>query len=364
MLLALAAMNKNKRSIHLLIGLAVYLALILLIYHFESRGRNPNIHTVFDAVWYSLVTLTTVGYGDFYPTTLAGKILSATLIFASLGVLGYFIGKLTEYIQIIAERRKMGLDGTDFSNHVVIVGWDEFAEGVLTQLANADKRACVITDNKDHLEIIRDRFKRGFVFPIYADYANPDGLEKAAAGRAAMLMPNLGDDTKNLVFILNAKKRHPNLVFIVTLDNAELKETFQSAGVNYTISRNEVSSKIVASYIFEPSVARFSEDLLSSAWQDDDYDIQQYYVTPDCRFAGASFGQVFKALKDGLNVLAIGLSRADEGRQFLTKLPPDALEVLAGDYVVVMTSGRSVKDLEAWFGCDEGLYYADAADPA
>lgn len=353
-------MNKSKRRFHFLFGLAAYLLLVLLIYRFESAAENGNIKNVFDAFWYSLVTLTTVGYGDRYPITLPGKVLSALLILASLGVLGYFIGKLTQYIKTIAERRKMGLDGTDFSNHVIIVGWNEFSEGVLVQLANADKRACVITDNRDHVDIIRERFTRGFVFPIFADFASPEGLQKAGADRAAMLMPNLGDDTKNLVYILNAKKRFPNLVFIVTLDNAELKETFQSAGVNYTISRNEVSSKIVASYIFEPSVARFSEDLLSSAWQEDDYDIQQYYVTPQSRFAGKPFGQVFQELRTGLNVLAIGVSRADEGRQFLTKLPPDHLEVLPGDYVVVMTSGRSVKELEEWFGCDEGLYYEDA----
>ena len=348
-----------KRNIlFLLVGVTVYTVVILLIYYFESSNDSSNIRTLFDAFWYSLVTLTTVGYGDFYPTSNAGKLISMTMVLGSIGILGFFIGKLTEHIQFLAERRKMGFDGTDFKNHVIIVGWNEFSEDVVTQLVRAGKKVCIATDNKDHIDFIYETFKRDQVFVIFTDMNCRECLKKANASDAVSLMPNLGDDTRNLVFLLNAKKYYQHLSFVATIDNSELKETFTSAGVSFTICRNDISSKIVASYIFEPSVARFNEDILSSVSGMKDYDIQQYYVKEGSRFAGMSYGEIFDDLRERFNVLTIGVSREEGQEQGLNKLPHSSFKVRSGDYILVLTSGESVEKLNRLFGCSEGLYYA------
>lgn len=158
--------------------------------------------------------------------------------------------------------------------------------------------------------------------------------------------------------MLNAKKYHPHLSFVATIENSELKETFISAGVSFTICRNDISSKIVASYIFEPSVARFNEDILASASGDRDYDIQQYYVKDGSFYSGKNYGEIFEDLKKSFNVLAIGVSSWNGQAHELSKLPESDMVVNPGDYVIVLTSGRAMEQLNSRFGCSEGLYYA------
>lgn len=60
----------------------------VLVLQFESRSADASITTGWDAFWYSVVTLTTVGYGDFYPITAAGRIAAMFIMFAGVGIIG------------------------------------------------------------------------------------------------------------------------------------------------------------------------------------------------------------------------------------------------------------------------------------
>lgn len=70
------------------------------------------------------------------------------------------------------------------------------------------------------------------------------------------------------------------------------------------------------------------------------------------------YGDVFDELKNRFNVLVIGVSRGEGQEYGLSKLPEPSFEVRAGDYLIVLTSGRSVGELNGVFGCSEGIYYA------
>jgi voltage-gated potassium channel len=60
----------------------------VLVLQFESRAADANITTGGDALWWALVTITTVGYGDYFPVTAAGRITGAFVMFAGVGIIG------------------------------------------------------------------------------------------------------------------------------------------------------------------------------------------------------------------------------------------------------------------------------------
>ena len=84
--------NMRKTALYLLIGLGGYLLLLGLLVWVERGEANATITTLPTALWYSLVTLTTVGYGDLYPVTSAGKVIGTLFLLLSSGLLALLIG--------------------------------------------------------------------------------------------------------------------------------------------------------------------------------------------------------------------------------------------------------------------------------
>ena len=346
---------KSRSLVLVLLILAVWVALIVGLASIEMRNPQSPIRSYWDAAWYSLVTLTTVGYGDMYPVTLPGKAVGAVFLLGSLGVLGVLVYKVSERIAIVRERRRMGYNGTGFNDHVVIIGWDDFARSITTQLVNADQRVAVVTDRKDDVDLIQGHYRRDEVFALFSDLKDTTMLEKAGIAHSSMVFPNLATDTDKLIAILNIKRTYPGRDFVVSLDNADLNDTFRTAGVTYVLSKTEIASKLAASFIFEPEVAEFETDLMTSAKEASDCDFQQYRVTDKNPYANRSYGEAFRDLKGRHNAVLIGVCKPHDGHRQLLKLPADDTMIELGDYLVMIVTGLQEKTIAQSFGTKEGV---------
>lgn len=100
-------MSSRKRNIRIaIVIIAAYAAVVLLLLAAESRAEGSSIHSLGDAIWYSIITLTTVGYGDISPVTPAGRVLGTLLALCSLGVFTALIGFLISFISGQARPRR------------------------------------------------------------------------------------------------------------------------------------------------------------------------------------------------------------------------------------------------------------------
>ena len=335
--------------------LVTYFVLLLVLVSLERQSTDSSIHNFFDAFWYSVVTLTTVGYGDVYPVSPSGKIIGLTFVLGSLAILGMLVGNITEKLNEKREVKKMGLKGTKFKNHIVILGWDSFAKSITEQLLNAEREIAIITDKRDDIDLIPQEFPYKSIFVLYSELDNYNCIRKANLDRAYMVLVNLQSDAEKLIAILNLKKHFTDLNFTVILDNVDLKDTFQSAGVTYVLSKNEIASKLVASYIFEPAVAEFTTDLMSSNKSSDQYDLQQYLVLEKNPYVNQKYGEVFFNFKNRFNCFLLGISKFQDNKRTLLKLPPNDTLIETGDYLIVILNKIQTIKVEKFFGVKEGL---------
>jgi voltage-gated potassium channel len=82
--------NRSRYAVFITLFLAILVLTICgaLVLQFESKSPDASITTGGDALWYSIVTITTVGYGDFYPVTTGGRITGTVIMFAGIGIIG------------------------------------------------------------------------------------------------------------------------------------------------------------------------------------------------------------------------------------------------------------------------------------
>jgi voltage-gated potassium channel len=347
--------NLSKIGLILLVSLIGYFILLMVIVNFEKENPESTIRSLYDAIWWSAVTLTSVGYGDLVPTTEGGRLIGFIFLFGSLTIFAILIGQITSIMNNLKENKRLGQYGTNLKNHAVIVGWNSFGKTVTDQLTGAGKQVAIITKTKTDIDFIRENYPASKVFALYTDYNTIEHLNKANVTESSIVFVNLEDDTEKLVYILNLKKTYADLKYIVSLDNADLKQTFVTAGVTYALSKNEIASKLLASYIFEPDVATFNEEIIAVAETDELYDIKQYQVLKSNPYIGVLYSKVFYDIKKACNAVLVGMVKCEENNRVLLKNPETDVTVNEKDYLLLLVNGLGEKKLTKLFHTKEGI---------
>jgi voltage-gated potassium channel len=131
---------------------------------FEKSSAESNIKSGRDAIWWSFVTITTVGYGDFYPTTLGGRIIGAVVMLFGIGFLGMFTATIASIFVERKLRQDRGLKALKgLKDHVLLCGWNYTASEVISEIhADDETKEIVIIANLDenplesaHVEFIK-----------------------------------------------------------------------------------------------------------------------------------------------------------------------------------------------------------------
>ena len=339
----------------IILSAIIYFSLLILFYHFEFEVPGSGVRNFVDVIWWSVATIATVGYGDIVPVTTEGRTIGYVFLFLSVTVYAYVIGKVSTSIKSHYNNKKLGFLGTNFTNHTVIIGWDDFGKKVVDQLIKANRKVAIVTEERNHVDQIYHLYSSKAVFVLFANCTNYKYFNKLNIAECNIVFLNNGTDTDNLVHLLNLKRHFPGLEYIVNVDNPDLKNNFYREGVKYVISGDELASKLMASYIFEPDVAFFNEEIIAFADSDDKYDVKQFKVLDRNPFLNREYSKVFFDLKREYRAILVGISREMNGKYVLKKNPADGTIILAGDYLLVIANRVVAEKLSKLFGVKEGV---------
>lgn len=336
-------MITSKQVYRVLLAVILYNVMVWLLFRVESDFESANIKNLADAYWYSVVTLTTVGYGDFFPLTFWGRVIGFLFVLGSLGILGFLLTQLSLRLTAYRRNKKLGNFGTKMKNHCVVIGWDSFSKLIADQIINAGEKIAVITDQENDIDLIYDLYDKKDCFVLFSDFSNLSNFTKANIDDSKCVYINFSKDTETLVYTIGLKKKFETLNCVVAINNLELKSSFTYIGVQHVVPKNEILSKFVANYIFEPNAACFAEEIITTSISEVGFDMWEYIVHSGCSIKGKPFLTSYIEVKTKYEIILLGVNRGGE----LYKKPVENFVFEEGDIVVFISDAMAKQKFEA-----------------
>jgi voltage-gated potassium channel len=304
------------------------------------------------AFYWSLVTVSTVGYGDVFPVSDAGLIIGSVLIAVGLGFFGVIIGTISSILVESKIRGVLGMNKSKFEEHDVICGWTPVSKVVLPELIAADREVVVITEDPDDIPDIYRAGPKENLFVIQGDPSLETVLEEARVNYAKTVIICTDEDERNLIISLHIKEVNPKARIVVKINREELRKTLQIAGVTYVSSPYVTSGRLIASAAFEPEIAWMVDDVTTGTTG---YDLAQYTLKDKEELVNKQFERVSRIIRRETTAMLLGVARREDDKKYKLLLnPPEDFIVKNHDILLVLCSMDDHPQLESFLGVKEG----------
>lgn len=311
-------------------GRVVLLLVVLLIAAGTTGYMALEGWALHDAVYMTVITLSTVGYGEVRPLTQPGEVFTMLLIFGGVGVLAYSFSTVTDYIvagelQGYLRHRRTERKMARMQGHYIICGYGRVGRQVVEELHANDIRLAVIDIDRtlsaelDHM---------GIPF-IAGDPTDDDILELAGLSRAAGLCMCLPGDATNVFVVLSARQKRPDLFIRSRCNQPENQEKLRIAGADKVINPYVTTGRQMATQLLYPSVMEFLDVVIRRG--DLELRLQEIIVSAESPLANSTLAGADVRSRTGVNVLAVR-----RNKRTLDTNPGGEFVVEAGDELVCL----------------------------
>ncbi|MCK5507085.1 MAG: potassium channel protein [Desulfobacterales bacterium] len=318
-------------------GILVAIAILLVgtIGYMLLEGWN-----CFDALYMTVITLTTVGYGETHELSGTGKAFTLILILVGAGVLFYIISMIAEFvvegqIREVLGRHKLEKQIKKLKDHYIICGYGRVGQTVCEIFSSKSLKMVVIDKNSDRIAQLQ---KNGLLY-VEGEATNEESLIEAGIERAMTLVSALGSDVDNLYVTLSARGLNPGLFIIARSGSIGSGKKLLRAGADKVVSPYRIGARRMARMILHPTTTDFLELLRNEKMTN--FQLEEIPVGSSSDLIGVSLENLGMRQNFKLNIVAI--KKAD-GNILFNPSSKDIVE--AGDTLIVIGADDNIAKLE------------------
>lgn len=292
-----------------------------------------------DALYMTVTTLTTVGYGEVHPLNAVGRIYNMVLILAGMGVLIYIITSLARVVvegEIAAAlgKRKLLKRIKKLSGHYIICGYGRLGEIIARQLQER-RIPLVVVENNPELTINLDQ--SGYYF-VAGDATKEEVLLEAGIERAKGLVAVVHSDASNVYIVLTARSLKPDLFIVARGEEPGSRQKLLRAGADKVESPYELGGRKMAHTILRPTVTTLMELAMAEGME---WSMEEIRVGETSSMIGIPLKD--SGIRQKYDLIVVAIKRADGGMVF-NPTPKSIVE--AGDTLIIIGMRKHLEALE------------------
>ncbi|RWZ59726.1 potassium channel protein [Halobacillus fulvus] len=283
--------------------------------------ENDTFPTFFDGFWWVMTTVTTVGYGDYYPVSVAGRIIAIILYILGIGLIGVVIGKIIDGLSVFRQKRVEGKIVYKESGHFVVIGWSQKSRFAIQEIQQTDPKAeIIIIDELKEAPLLTEN-----IHYIKGGASDQETLQRANINKARAVLIFADErldnqqmiDGKTLLIASSIESLAPNVHTVVEIMDEHHIQNFKHAKIDEFIISNETISSLAVRSAFRKGVSGIYSQLLKRTVGED-----MFYVPT--RKDWKTYRDAFQELLSEGATLIADRSDLSINRKLEEPIPPSA----------------------------------------
>lgn len=327
-------MNSTK---HLIFAnlLVIFIVSLGVIGYMMIEGWN-----LLDALYMTVTTLTTVGYGEVHEMSKMGQVFTILLIFIGVAFFLYVAGAVVQFmvegrIRTILGRRRLDKKIDRLKNHYIICGYGRIGK-ILCKMLSRKPIDLVAVEKDPELIPVLDANK---ILYISGDATDEKNLLNAGIQRAKGLIAALATDTENVFLVLTARQLNPGLFIMACANRNESKSKLLAAGANRVESPYDIGATSMAQRIIRPTVTNFLD--FAFAHRRKDIQMEEIPVSPSSALVNLMLKD--SGIRQRFNLIIIAIKKLDGNMLFN---PSFETVIKGGDTVIAVGQEDNLQQLE------------------
>ncbi len=210
-----------------------------------------------DALYMTVISLTTVGYSETHPLSTTGKFFTMMLILSGIGSVAYIVGNISmqyvhPFFDFVMKEKKMEKILNSIKDHYIICGYGRIGRDVCYNLKKAGEPVVVI----DKQVTDRSEFEKHNIPLVSGDASHEETLYKAAIERAKGLVSAVTSEAENVFITMTARDIKPNLFIISRFEEPATQKKLIRAGADKVINPYQIGSDKISQIILKPTISK------------------------------------------------------------------------------------------------------------